>query len=83
MQWTQIHLRASGNGTLGQNSSASNPYPNITNPLNMPIDQNTGKRQQATETEGITVIKREPEGKNYHKIARETGVSKSEVQRIV
>ena len=49
----------------------------------MPIDQNTGKRRQATETERITVIEKHAEGKNYHQIARETAVSKSDAQRIV
>ena len=78
-----IQPRTGGNGTRAQNSSATNPYPNITNPPNMPIDQNTGKRRPATETEPITVIEKHAEGKNYHQIARETGVSKSEAQRIV
>jgi len=49
----------------------------------MPIDQNSGKRRQATETERITVIEKDAEGKNYRQIARETAVSKSEAQRIV
>jgi len=49
----------------------------------MPIDQNTGKRWQATETERITAIEKHAEGKNYCQIARETAVSKSEAQRIV
>ena len=49
----------------------------------MPIDQNTGKRRQATETERITVIEKHPEGNNYRQIARETADSKSEAQRIM
>jgi len=49
----------------------------------MPIDQNTGKRRQATETERITVIEKHAEGKYYRQIARETAVSKSETQRIM
>jgi len=78
-----IQPHAGGNGTRGQNSSACNPYPNITNLPKMPIDQNTGKRRQATETERITVIEKHAEGKNYRQIARETTVSKSEAYRIV
>ena len=58
-----IHPHASGNETCAQNSLASNPYPIITNPLNMSIDQNTEKRQQATETVFITVIEKHAEGK--------------------
>ena len=80
---TIIQSHACGNRTRAQNSSACNPCPNITNLPNMPIDQNTGKRQQATETERITVIEKHAEGKNYGQIARETAVSKSETQRIV
>ena len=49
----------------------------------MLIDQNTGKRQQATETERITVIEKHTQGKNYCQIAGETSVSKSEALRIV
>ena len=58
-----IQPYVSGNETCAQNSLASNPQPIITNPLNMPIDQNTGKRRQATETEFITVIEKHADGK--------------------
>jgi len=74
----KLHPRASGNGTRAQNSWASNPYPNISNPLNMPIDQNTGKRRQPTETQHITVVAKHAEGKHYCQIARETTVTKFE-----
>ncbi|KAG0635696.1 hypothetical protein HOY80DRAFT_1004061 [Tuber brumale] len=49
----------------------------------MPIDSNTGKWRQTTETERVEVIEKHAEGKNYHEIAQETQVSKSEAQRII
>jgi len=78
-----IQPHAGGNGTRAQNSSTCNPYPNITNLRNMPIDQKTGKWRQATETERITVIEKHAEGKNYCQIARETAVSKSGAHKMV
>ena len=59
-----------GNGTDAQNSSTSNPYPNMTNIPNMQIDQNTGKWRQVIESEHISVIEKYVEGKNYGQIAR-------------
>jgi len=78
-----VQPRGGGNETSAQNSSASNPYPNTINTPNTLIDQKTGKRQQATETEHITVIEKHAEGKNYCQIAREATVSRSDAQRIV
>ena len=65
-----VQPRSGGNGTDAQNSSASNPYPNMPNIPNMQIDQNTGKCRQVTESEHISVIEKYVEAKNYGQNAR-------------
>ncbi len=48
----------------------------------MPRDEN-GKRREATDEERVRVIELHAEGKSYRAIEAETGISKSDMQRIV
>lgn len=48
----------------------------------MPIDKTTGKRREATLDERIDVVSKRKEGKSFAQIEKETGVARSQAQRI-